>query len=147
MKLKESWKLLRGQIASSSATSIPSGATVLCNKAASPPIVAVIANVYCVVPAKDGFSNDTRLEGVVTPYKEKLCVLSSNLGAVKKELTLEQERRQNVESELSNTKEYVEKLLVEGRKSELMMVELSTKSPESYIFVRDHGSIGQPLIF
>ena len=88
----------------------------------SPPTTAVIANVNCVVPAKDGCSNDKSLEGVVTSYKERLCILTYALDALKKKLTLEQERRRDVESEFTNTKKYVEKLLVEGRKSNSLMV-------------------------
>ena len=73
MKLKESWKLLRQQVA-------------------SPPTVAVITNVNCDVPAKDGCSNDKSLEGAVTSYKKRLCLLTSELDALKEELPFEQER-------------------------------------------------------
>jgi hypothetical protein len=97
MKLKESWKLLRQQVASS-ATSIPSGATVICKEAVSPPIATVTANVNWVMPTMDGCSNDKILEGVVISYKEKICILTSELDALKKKLILEQEWRRNVES-------------------------------------------------
>jgi hypothetical protein len=67
-KLKESWKLYSQQVA-------------------SPPIVAVIANVNCDMPANDEYSNDKSLEGVDTSYKDRLGVLTSELDALKKELT------------------------------------------------------------
>ena len=68
------------------------------------------------------------MEGDVTSYKERLCIITSELDALMKELTLDQEHRRNVESELTNTKEYVGKLLVERRKLDSFMVEMSTNA-------------------
>ena len=76
----------------------------------------------------DGCSNDKTLEDAVISYKERQRIITSELDVLKKELTLEQERRRNVETELTNTKEYEEKLLVEGRKSDSLMIQMSTNA-------------------
>ncbi len=124
-KLKEFRKLHPREQIATSATYIPSGSTVIYKEAVLPPTAAEIAEVNCVVPPKDGCSNDTTSEEVVTSYEQKICILTSNLNALKKELTLEHERRRNVESELTNNKEYVEKLLGELRKADSSNVKLA----------------------
>ncbi len=40
--------------------------------------------------AKDGCSSDKTLEIEVTSYEQKICILTSNFAALKKEMSLEQ---------------------------------------------------------
>jgi hypothetical protein len=102
--------------------------TLAIYKAANKEIKIEVNSLKAQLSAAASGFDDKSLENATTSYKERLCILTSKLDALKKELTFEQGRRRNIEAEFNNTKEYMEKLLVDRRKSESLMVQLSTNA-------------------